>query len=277
MKARHNKKRNSAFVYEALIKEATVAIMKKDTAKKEIAAQLIKKYFQPGTLLRKDLDCYRSLYENQNLDRLTSEKIIKEVKLQKRLIDPNGLFKQQSELIRDVNTELSSGVFNNFVPNYKTLATISQIFTDKISPKDQIILENIIIDNMVKDTHHTPAAAGIDHVVYKTFVEKFNKKYEDDLLQEQKELLATYITSFVDNALELKIYLNDEIKRLKEELIKAKEMNEIKNDEGMLDKTTQIISRLDAFAEETITEDVLMTVLRTQELVKEITTDGHND
>ena len=277
MKVRHNKKRNSAFVYEALIKEATVAIIKKDTARKEVAANLIKKYFQQGTLLRKDLDCYRSLYENQDLDRLTSEKIFKEVKIQQRLIDPNGLFKQQSQLIRDVNVELSSEVFNNFVPNYKTLATISQIFSNKISPKDQIILENAIINNMLKAGKGDAPGELIDHVVYKTFVDKFNTKYEDGLLQEQKELLARYITSFVDNALELKIYLNDEIGRLKEELTQAKKIEEIKNDRDMLDKTNKIIDHLNTFAEQTITEDVLMTVLRTQALVKEINTDGSND
>jgi hypothetical protein len=277
MKVRHNKKRNSAFVYEALIKEATVAIMKKDAARKEVAANLIKKYFQRGTLLRKDLDCYRSLYENQDLDRLTSEKIVKEVKLQKRLIDPNGLFKQQSQLIRDVNVELSSGVFSNFVPNYKTLATISQIFSDKISPKDQIILENTIINNMLKTGNGDTAGELIDHVVYKTFVDKFNTKYENGLLQEQKELLARYITSFVDNALELKIYLNDEIGRLKEELTQAKKIEEIKNDREMLNKTNKIIDRLNTFAQQTISEDVLMTVLRTQALVKEIKTNGRND
>jgi hypothetical protein len=277
MKARHNKKRNSAFVYEALIKEATVAIMKKDTARKEAAARLIKKHFKPGTLLKKDLDCYQSLYENQNLDRLTSEKILKEVKLQQRMIDANGLFKQQSELIRDVNTELSPRVFNNFVPNYKSLATISQIFSNKISPKDQVILENIIIADMIKIADDQDASERIDNVVYRTFVEKFNTKYETDLLQEQKELLTRYITSFVDNALELKIYLNNEIGRLKEELEKAKTVKEIKSDETMLRKTEEIIKRLNSFAQETITEDVLMTVLKTQALVKEIYTDANND
>jgi hypothetical protein len=277
MKARHNKKRNSAFVYEVLIKEATVAIMKKDTARKETAARLIKKYFEPGTLLRKDLDCYRSLYENQDLDRLTSEKILKEVKLQKRLIDPNGLFKQQSELIRDVNSDLSPATFNNFVPNYKTLATIAQIFASKISPKDQVILENLIIADMIKKEEGMPLDAPIDNVVYRTFVEKFNAKYENGLLQEQKELLTHYITSFVDNGLELKIYLNNEIGRLKEELGKAKSVEEIKNDEAMLKKTNEIIERLSSFAQETISEDVLMTVLKTQALVKEIHTDASND
>ena len=145
MRIKHNKKRNTAFVYEALIKEATVAILKKEDTKRDKAIGLIKAHFKVGSTLRKDLDCYRSLCETQNLDRLTSEKILKESKLQRRLLDPTGLFKAQSVLIKDVNKELSPQVFNNFVPNYKSLATIAQIFSAKVSPKNRVILENEII------------------------------------------------------------------------------------------------------------------------------------
>ena len=137
MKTKHNKKRNTAFVFEALVREATVAILKEDTETRDKATQLIRKHFKPGSMLKKDLDCYRSLYENQQLDRFTSEKILKEVKIQKHILNQEGLFDEQSALIHDVNKELNSSVFGNFVPNYKTLATIAQIFSPKISPKNQ--------------------------------------------------------------------------------------------------------------------------------------------
>ena len=274
MKFKHNKKRNSAFVYEALIREATVATMKNDTQRKETAVRLVKKHFKAGSLLRKDLECYRSLYENQNLDRITCEKILREVKIQKRLIDPNGLFKQQTDLIRDVNMELSPTSFNNFVPNYKTLATIAQIFSDKISPKDQVILENAIVRNMGELMTEQKVITPIDNVVYKTFVNKFNSKYADELLDEQKELLGYYISSFMDNALQLKMFLNEEVTRLKTKLEEAKDVDEIKSDREMLNKTNQVIEKLNSYSKETISEEVLMTVMRTQALVKEIYNDG---
>jgi hypothetical protein len=276
MKFRHNKKRNSAFVYEALIREATVAVMKGDTQRQEVAVRLIKKHFKLGTLLRKDLECHRSLYENQNLDRLTSEKILKEVKLQKRLIDPSGLFKQQSDLIRDVNTELSPAAFNNFVPNYKTLATIAQIFSDKISPKDQVILENAIVNNMRESLVIQQVETPIDNVTYKAFVNKFNSKYEAGLLDEQKELLGYYISSFMDNSLQLKMFLNEEVERLKTKLEEARGVDEIKSDKDMLDKTNQVIEKLRSYSKEIISEEVLMTIMRTQALVKEIYNDVSN-
>ncbi len=70
MKIRHNKKRNTAFVYEALIVEATVAVLKKRCRKdkNKVIQHYLKKHFEKKVwYLRKDLECYRSLYENQNL------------------------------------------------------------------------------------------------------------------------------------------------------------------------------------------------------------------
>ena len=269
MKVKHNKKRNTAFVFEALVREATVAILKKEGDRKNRVVSILKKHFYDGSPLKKDLECYRSLYENQNLDKETSEKIFKEVRLHKRLIDPDGLFKQQTELIHDINKELTSEVFNNFVPNYKTLATIAQMFSSKTSPKDSVILEKLLVENMQKAAEERDATP-VDSLTYRTFVNKFNEKYENDLLNEQKSLLTHYIASFADNALELKIFLNEEIARLKQKLVEAKEADEIKNDEDMLLKTEQVIEKLNSFAKEDITENVLLTVLKTQSLVKEI-------
>ena len=84
----------------------------------------------------------------------------------------------------------------------------------------------------------------IDNLVYKTFVEKFNKSYGDSLLGEQKSLLNNYIMSFADNGLQLKMFLNEEIPRLKNAV------NE------KLDKTK------------------IEQILKIQNLVKEIISDG---
>ena len=75
MKNKHNKKRNTAFVFEALAREATVAIIKGDTERKAKVISIVRKHFTGDSLLKKDLECYRSLYENQNLDETTSKKL----------------------------------------------------------------------------------------------------------------------------------------------------------------------------------------------------------
>ena len=89
MKNKHNKKRNTAFVFEALAREATVAIIKGDNERKAKVVSIVRKHFTGDSLLKKDLECYRSLYENQNLDETTSKKIVEAVMAAKRLIDPD--------------------------------------------------------------------------------------------------------------------------------------------------------------------------------------------
>ena len=276
MKVRHNKKRNTAFVYEALVREATFAVLKDEKEKRDKAVSIIKKYFHSNSVLKKDLECYRSLYNNQNIATETSEKILKEVRLQRQLIDSDVLFKQQSALINAINKELTPEVFNTFVPNYKTLATIDQIFSPKTTPKHRVILEGEIIKSMSAHPIGNRAHTAVDRVLLKTFVEKFNTKYETDLLEEQKELLTHYIISFSDNALQLKSFLNEELSRLKKDLKTASKTKEISEDSEMLEKTNKVVERLQDFSKQGISEEVILTVLKTQALVKEIT-NGDND
>lgn len=274
MKIKHNKKRNTAFVYESIIREGTAAILKNDTETKNTVVSLIKKHFKPGSMLRKDLECFRSLYENQNLDIETSQRILKEAKLEKRLIDDKKLFEKQSNLIRDINKELSSSLFNNFVPNYRTLATISQIFSTTTSPKNRVILEDQVVEKMSQSGASGATEVEMDNLLYTSFVSKFNEKYESALLEEQKTLLSYYISSFTDNSLELKTFLNEEILRLRSQLEEALKLEDIANDQEMVQKTEKVIAHLDGFKRKGVDEDVLKTVLKTQQLVKEIFENG---
>ena len=275
MKNKHNKKRNTALVYEALVKEMTAAILRDDHNTKNKITNIIKKHFSFDSILKKDLECYHSVTESYGSDTETCKKIINEVKIQKRLIDPSALFKAQTELIKDINSEVDSNIFNNFVPNYKSLATIDQMFSLKTSPRERIMLSTLL--TFMTETHEEPEEQAVDSLVVTKFVERFNKKYNDDLLEEQKELLNQFILSFTDNSLALKTFLNDEIGRLKEALTKSFETKEISEDDSMATKTKSIIEKLEAFSKANVDEEVLLTVLKTQELVKEIYSDGSNN
>ena len=103
------------------------------------------------------------------------------------------------------------------------------------------------------------------------FSKNFNSTY-GGLLEEQKKLLSKYISSFDDNGLELKVYLNEEIARLREIVEESLNMDEVKNDSSMVEKTKNILKTLDGFKGQFISEGVLKKVLKIQDLAKEITT-----
>ena len=276
MKTKHNKKRNTAFVFEALMREATVAIMKGDPDRKDAVLKIVRTHFKSNTDLRRHLECYKSLYENQDIPAGIGEKILQESKIASRALDPEGLFKQQTQLINDVNKDLSPDVFNNFVPNYKTLATIDQIFSDRMPPKKRVMLETNIIKNMSRALENNGEQSDVDNVTLRSFTEKFNEKYCATLTQEQQQLLSYYITSFTDNAVELKTFLNEEIVRLKEIIEEASGKEIFASDEEMANKATQIIAKLNNYRQTEINEGILLSILKTQQLAKELTNGSHN-
>ena len=68
---KHNKKRNTAFLYESLVKELTKAIVRKEQVKKEKIINIIKENFCKHSPLQKELDLYKSILENK--DKMTKD------------------------------------------------------------------------------------------------------------------------------------------------------------------------------------------------------------
>ena len=276
MKVKHNKKRNTAVIYETLLKDMTAAILKGDNSRKQAIISILKEHFSIGTTLNKDLSCYRSIYETRDLSAETSQRIILEAKRQRASLDPKELFDAQTRTIHDINKKVDPSIFSNFVPNYKTLATIHQIFSDNLSPKERVLLENKIIGIMC-EKNVFDKTKDIDNTTLNTFVQKFNEKYEDKLIEEQKVLLSHYIASFSDNSLSLKVYLNDEVARLKEELKASLNTHILQEDADMLLKTKKVIDRMESLKEATLDDNTITTILRTQAIVKEFQSNAVND
>ena len=72
------------------------------------------------------------------------------------------------------------------------------------------------------------------------------------------------------------MFLNGEIARLKEALTTSSSIEEINNDKDMARKTIEIVEKLDTYSNSQISDEILLSILKTQELVKEIYTDGPN-
>jgi hypothetical protein len=270
-KTRHNKKRNTAFLYEALVRELTKCIVSKDEERKGIIVSMIKEHFAKGTLLREELDLYKTLYEAKDLQENVCEKLIYEVKRCHGLLDQQHVFEEQTALINKINKMLSKDVFSNFVPNYKNLATISQILNPDVSIKHRVLLEGSLAEALSIDSSRgIEQMEPIDNIVYKTFVNKFNEQYRGKLLEGQEKLLSKYITSFHDNGVELKIFLNEELARLKVALNKAVDDKEVAEDPVLNENATKVLHMLDGYKDIEIDPNMIQQVLKIQNLVEEL-------
>ena len=262
----HNKKRNTGFVYEALVRELTKAIVvEKDSAKQKEIRSVLKKYFNPDKPLGRELQLYKALQES--IEKQYADKYVTVIKTEHASINKQEIEQEQSRLINEINKRISPNVFNNFVPNYKNLATIAQIFSHKTPPKEKMLLEEKLKSDLtIVESKEEPV---IDDVTYRIFVDKFNKLYGDNLLREQKELLTKYITSVADNGLELKLYLNEEIDNLKEKVTKLYDKEQFKENPQLTEGLNGVMDFLNNFGKQPFNEDSLKKVLKVQELVKE--------
>jgi hypothetical protein len=272
---KHNKKRNTAFLYEALLKEVTKAIISGDRKVKKTAINILKESFAPKTVLSEELELYKTLLETKEMDNLAAEKIVFQVRQARNNINESDIQEAQNRLISRVNKELSSGVYSNFVPNYKNIATVSQLFsTDEgnANIKSGVLLEQKVVASMMEglSTPDTPKMKPIDNLVFKSFVSKYNKEYSSGILSEQKELLNRYILSFSDNGVDVSIYLNEELGRLHGVLTDALASDDIKTDTTMVESTKRVISMIDGFRETPVDKDLIEDVLKIQNLVSEI-------
>ena len=272
MKLRHNKKRNTAFLYESLIRELTKAVVRKNEPLKEKIVKMIKENFSGDSEMAKELRLYKTLEDTVGLDLYTAERLVSESRVQHLKLDHTDIFNNQTSLINQVNKEISSEVFSNFVPNYRSLATISQIFNDSISVKQKVLLERKIVGTLVSKRNVVDKSKNmprVDKLVFKTFVEKFNSKYDGNLLKEQKELLSNFLTSFSDNGLQLKSFINEEVGRLKSEVNVLMELEDVKKDTEICAKTSKVLDILESYRTRKIDDGMIKEILKIQSLVQE--------
>lgn len=275
IKTKHNKKRNTVFLYEALMKEMTACVLRKDEMRKATIVSLFKEYFNKDSILKQEIELYEGLLNSTNLKPELAEKIIEESKKKYSELDKEEIFNEQTKLINSINRRVSPNVFSNFVANYKNLATISQIFNETVPVKDRVILENLLIQKMsTKQDVIKEDMKPLDDLVFKTFIKKFNDKYANELLKEQKELLIQYIMSFEDNNTSLKFFLNEELERIKKIVVEAAKKPEIKDDTLMLEMVQKLGAKLDSFRVKKFDKTMLSELLKIQLFAKEVTLDG---
>lgn len=267
MRLKHNKKRNTAFLFEALTREYVKAVVKKNSARQTTVKKIIKEHFSKGKVLNAELLIYREILESTDLDKDSAAMMVTEAKQRYSSLDKQKIFSSQNKLIKEINYTLSSDVFKNFVPNYKSLATVYSIFNDKTSIKEKMLLEQRVIESLStskeEDTKH-----HIDNITYKTFVESFNNKYSE-LPKNQKDLLTNYIASFSDNSLGLKVYLNNQVSELKQEL-KVLEGSDILEGGDLKQKFQEVRDKLDSYVDKEISDSMVTEVLMIQGLVEEM-------
>jgi uncharacterized protein YgfB (UPF0149 family) len=268
-KIRHNKRRNTAFLYEALVRELTKAVVDKDDNRQKVVTTILREHFAMGSEMRHELRLYRTLMRDGIEDKQFATRLVFGVLAERyNEVDQRRLFVEQTSLIKKIQSRLSSDVFKNFVPNYRTLATIAQLFDPKTAIDKRVLLEGKMVEMLQTVEEEKKNLKPLDDLSYRVFVKKFNEKY-GSLQENQQKLLKYYIFSFTDNGIALKTFLNEEVGRLRQEVSEIVGDEDVKNDALMLENAKKVSKMLENFGDEEINEKAVNFIYQVQSLIQE--------
>ena len=275
MKFKHNKRRNTAFLYEILVRELVKSAMKKDEGRKKTTIDVMKRFFNADAPLGKELKVYKALYETTNLSAIDAERLLIEAKrtfFGTGFVTPEQVYDEQSQLIATINKKLSPSVFTNFVPNYKSLATIQQVFSKDVSIPNRIMLERKILDDLSAKkliVEKKEDKVKINDLAIKTAVKIFNKKYEN-LSENQKILISKFLVKNEETEADLKLFVAEELSRIKNKLSSSLTIKEFQEDAIMKNKAQKTLLLIEEVLKNEIGEEEASLILKLQELEKEL-------
>ncbi len=142
------------------------------------------------------------------------------------------------------------------------LSTVNSKITlvEHITEKQNIIKKDSVLNEIQSSDKSTRL------ITYKVILEKFNEKYKD-LADNQKILLKEYVNS-VSNSPALKLYINEEIKKIKKQLTKYENKVEDKAVVIKLKETKDLIQPINKKIN--VHDDNVTNLLNYYELINEL-------
>jgi len=281
MKVKHSKFKNTAILFELLVKQITQEVLSNST--KNLSEKIIKEFFNSRKELAKELKLYNWIVKERFSSNDDAKLFLSEVIEERKKLDESKLAKEKYNLIKTIKEsyELDKFLSSN-LQNYKLLASIYKVFESKaqgikVEIRDYIDSNNTILEHI---TNERPTKKPQDKLyeefkkqsedlrllTYKLLIENFNSKYSN-LDDSQKGLLREFINN-VSNTSTFPKFINEEAKKALSALIAESK--------DITDKVTKIkisemikLFKSDKFLKENSEKQVSVLML-TYELLKEI-------
>lgn len=279
-KLKHSKFRNSAFLFELLVRQVTAEIL--DNCEQPIAEGILRKYFAPKTELGKELKLYQLLLKQTYVNEEKAKHFIELVVDARKKLNANKLRAEKYTLVKEIREAFVISEFmKSPISNYRTIASIYKVFENEVSdetfqPDDVVSAKFTLIEHIVrhekkeeKETvveSFTQQETDLRILSYRILLEKFNDKYSS-LSDEQKTLLREYINN-VSNTTSLRDYISKQVPIIKKRLV---ELSAKIDDDVTSIKLQETLNQLDRIRKaKKITDNHVSALMMCYELVKEI-------
>ena len=225
MKIKHSKYKNTGILFELLTRQITVDTLSGSSNK---SLNFLKKHFNSKTELLKEYKIYHTLATQKYKKDVQATMLIDTLLEAHKKLNHSQLRREKYNLIKEIKNNYDvNNFFKSKINNYKIMASIFNLLENyEASPKSILnskitLLEHITIKfkNNLKNTvleNFNSQDKNTRLLTYKVILEKFNDKYSS-LEENQKTLLQEYVNS-VSNSPSLKLFINEEIKKIKKDI-----------------------------------------------------------
>ena len=203
----HNKKRNTALLYEFLIKTISSSLVEGDKKKSSIALKILRRYFKPGTQLYKEFRLFNALVKTTVSSNSVATSILSEARLASTALDLSALDREKSLLIKSINHMIhDENFYDQPIAEYRLYATIQTLLNEWRKPagsadivslasyEDQ--LRNWLLSEKKKeDQPLIDESPGTTRLLMKVMMKKLNEKYSHALNEDQREIIKAYVFS----------------------------------------------------------------------------------
>ena len=275
MKVKHSKYKNTGILFELLTRQITVDTLSGNSNK---SLNFLKKHFNSKTELLKEYKIYHTLATQKYKKESQATMLIEELIKAHSNLSKSQLRREKYNLIKEIKDNYNVvDFFNSKINNYKILASIYNLLENKEATPTSIVkskttlLEHIIEAPILKTKNtvlesYKKQDKNTQLLTYKVLLEKFNSKYSG-LANNQKLLLKEYVNN-VSNSPSLKLYINEEIKKVKDKLTKY---SKIVNDKAVaikLNETKEILIPINK--KSNVHDDNVSNLLNYYELINEL-------
>ena len=279
-KLKHHKLKNTGILFELLSRQITADLLSENT--NPFSVKLLKKYFNKGTQLGKELRLYNILMKESCSSEVKSNYLLDSVLKTRETLSNKSLRRAKYNLIKEIKENYPlTDFFKSKIKNYKTYASIYQLFENiNTDPKDVMDVRYSIIEHLQSDNKSVSKKVKNSKLVeqykkqnedvrllsYRILVDNFNSKYKN-LNSPQKKLLREFINN-ISNTNKIKEYFDSEVVKLTKQLKAYSQKIDDKVTKIKVNESIKLMN--EKFSSKTIGDDHVLSLMRYYELAKEL-------
>ena len=269
--AKHNKKRNVGLLHEQLVRHASQMTVEGNRKKADEAIKILIETFSEGTELKREFQLFSALAHSKVDCSDIARRIVEESRRACADHDPHKLDKEKSALIRKINHQIDRPDFyDQRVENYRIFSTVQALLNEwrgksSLSPDERIKYELVLEQHLAKncDSDSLERKPDANPLVFNLMIEKFNKKYEGKLSDQQSQLLKSRLIGDDEDVIKKSNLIKLEAKSLVQSFFKECDNNVLN------EKKESLLQKVENY-DPNATDESISKALMLADLIKEL-------